>query len=191
MASVSGTRGFSAMRLSILGSNGRRSGAGAQSSSWRSRLGLQLRCDAVSYGSDGMFTGARPTTSARSSPPTRPYPGDIAAPAAAVDGSHTGSVSPPGGRPVDLPPSAVSHGTGAGRRQTVRAALGAAAGAKTRRRMSTATTTGTVARRAKPITRPQADPAGWSTAGGTQVTGQGRRDDLQSVAPLRRAGRRA
>ena len=59
MASVSGTRGFSAMRLSILGSYKRRL---AQGAAIIILGGLASGCssDAMrfSYGSDGMFTGA-------------------------------------------------------------------------------------------------------------------------------------
>ena len=117
MASVSGTRGFIAMRLSILGSNERRlaQGAAIHHPRW-SRLGLQLRCDAVHLrDSDGMFTGS--TTNQRQIiAPNQPYPGD-SVPAAAVDGSHTGSIAREAVKPVDLSPSRVSHRcAGAGRR---------------------------------------------------------------------------
>src|SRR4051794_23533462 len=93
MASVSGTRGFSAMRLSILGSYERRL---AQGAAVLILGGLASGCssDAMrfSYGSDGMFTGA--TTNQRQIiAPNQAYPGD-SAPAAAVDGSHAGSISP-------------------------------------------------------------------------------------------------
>ena len=76
MASVSGTRGFSAMRLSILGSYERRL---AQGAAIIILGGLASGCssDAMrfSYGSDGMFTGA--TSNQRQIiAPNQAYPGD-------------------------------------------------------------------------------------------------------------------
>src|SRR6185369_6541517 len=53
-----------------------------------------------SYGSDGMFTGATPNQR-QIIAPNQPYPGDPV-PAAAVDGSHTGSIAREAVTPVDL-----------------------------------------------------------------------------------------
>ncbi len=110
MASVWVMRGFGAMRLSTLRSYERRL---AQGAAIIILGGLASGCssDAMrfTYGSDGMFTGA--TSNQRQIiAPNQAYPGD-SVPAAAVDGSHTGSIAREAVKPVDLSPSAVSHNT--------------------------------------------------------------------------------
>ncbi len=198
MASVSGTRGFSAMRLSILGSYERRL---AQGAAIIILGGLASGCSSdvmrFSYGSDGMFTGA--TSNQRQIiAPNQALSRRQPVPPAAVDGSHTGSVAREAVKPVDLSPSPVSHaplapvaGT------TVAAADSAAAG----QGQEPAPGAGCVQRRR--FHRDRHREAGDRAAGRRGRSGrlvarrrhagdrQGRRDDLQSVAPLRRAGRRA
>jgi len=173
MASVSGTRGFNSMRLSVLGSYKRQL---AQGAAIIILGGLASGCssDAMrfTYGSDGMFTGA--TSNQRQIiAPNQAYPGD-SVPPAAVDGSHTGSIAREAVKPVDLSPPAVSHATLAPVAGTKLAAADskplikvknpdlapAASGGLDK------TTTGTV----KSDIATEADPAGWSRAGGTQVT---------------------
>ena len=176
MASVSGTRGFSAMRLSILGSYERRL---AQGAAVIILGGLASGCssDAMrfSYGSDGMFTGA--TSNQRQIiAPNQAYPGD-SIPPAAVDGSHTGSIARGAVKPVDLSPSPVSRTSLAPVAGTTVAAADSQPLAKVKNpRLAPAksaaidsTVTGTVksGQRAAPV---EGDPIGWSRAGGTQVT---------------------
>lgn len=178
MASVSGTRGFSTMRLSVLESYKRRLAHGAAIIVIG---GLASGCssDAMrfSYGSDGMFTGA--TSNQRQIiAPNQPFPNENAVPPSAVDGSHTGSVARQAVKPVDLSPSAVSHGSLAPVAGTAVAATDSQplvkmknpdlAPAKSGRLASTVA--GTV--KPETVASPAADgdPAGWSRAGGTQVT---------------------
>ena len=178
MASVSGTRGFSAMRLSILGSCERRL---AQGAAVIIIGGLASGCssDAMrfSYGSDGMFTGA--TANQRQIiAPNQAYPGDTV-PAAAVDGSHTGSIAGEAIKPVDLSLSPVSHNSLAQVAGTTVAAADSEPLVKAKNpRLAPATsggldttTTGAVksGEPAAPLSA-EGDPIGWSRTGGTQVT---------------------
>src|SRR4051812_39738834 len=119
-----------------------------------------------SYGTDGMFTGA--TANQRQIiAPNQPYPGDTV-PAAAVDGSHTGSIARGAVTPVDLSPKPVSKSALA----PVAGTSIASADSKPLVKLAQpaphhldTTTTGSVKSQAS-----EADPVGWSRAGGTQVT---------------------
>ena len=172
MASVSGTRGFSAMRLSILGSYERRL---AQGAAVIILGGLASGCssDAMrfSYGSDGMFTGA--TSNQRQIiAPNQAYPGD-SVPAAAVDGSHTGSIAREAVKPVDLSPAPVSHTSLAPVAGTKVAAADSEPLVKVKGpRLAPATSGGLDSTVTGTVKSGQAesDPAGWSRTGGTQVT---------------------
>ena len=186
-------RGFSAMRLSVLGSNERRLAHGAAIIILG---GLASGCssDAMrfTYGSDGMFTGA--TSNQRQIiAPNQPYPGDSSA-GRRRSTARTRARSPArrSSRSTCRHPPSATH------------TLAPVAGTRLRpptpsrcsrsrtptwRRQPAASTdsTGTVkprSRDARPIRSAGRAPA----APGHR---QGRRDRLQSVAPLRRAGRRA
>ena len=178
MASVSGTRGFSVMGLSILESYKRRLAHGAAIVVIG---GLASGCSSdvmrFSYGSDGMFTGA--TSNQRQIiAPNQAFPGDSTVPPSAVDGSHTGSVARGAVKPVDLSPSPVSQAPLAPVAGTTVAAADSPPLVKVKNpRLAPAassgvdsTATGTV----KPATvaspAVEGDPVGWSRAGGTQVT---------------------
>jgi murein DD-endopeptidase MepM/ murein hydrolase activator NlpD len=172
MASVSGTRGFSAMRLSILGSYERRLAQGAAVIALGA-LASGCSSDAMrfSYGSDGMFTGA--TSNQRQIiAPNQAYPGD-SVPAAAVDGSHTGSIAREAVKPVDLSPAPVSHTSLAPVAGTKVAAADSEPLVKVKNpRLAPATSGGldtTVTGTVK-SGQAESDPAGWSRTGGTQVT---------------------
>ena len=178
MASVSGTRGFSAMRLSILGSYKRRLAHGAAIAVIG---GLASGCSSdvmrFSYGSDGMFTGA--TSNQRQIiAPNQAFPGDSTVPPSAVDGSHTGSVARGAVKPVDLSPSPVSQAPLAPVAGTTVAAADSTPLVKVKNpRLAPAASSGvdaTVTGAVKPATvaspAVEGDPIGWSRAGGTQVT---------------------
>ena len=180
MASVSGTRGFSAMRLSVLGSYERRLAQGA-AVIVLGALASGCSSDVMrfSYGGDGMFTGA--TSNQRQIiAPNQAFPGD-SVPPAAVDGSHTASIAREAVKPVDLSPSPVSHTSLAPIAGTAMAAANSEPLVKVKNPRlapasstkldptATATVTTNVSQAAAPPAA-EGDPIGWSRAGGTQVT---------------------
>jgi len=138
-----------------------------------------------SDGVDGIFTASTDNQRSIIKPESQPYPGDVQA--APVDGSHTGSVSREAVKPVDL-----ASNSPVGRRSlapvsaTTKPAPALApasakplAPAKTETAASAPldrTVTGTVAPKPQPVVEQPApvvaeeEPAGWSRAGGTQVT---------------------
>ena len=157
------------MRLSILGSFERRL---AQGAAIIILGGLASGCSSdtarFNYGTDGMSTGSV-NGERQVIAPDQPYPGNNPVPAASIDGSHTGSINRDAVTPVDLSAKPVSRTALA----PVAGTTSAPADSKPLVKVDT-TVTGTV--KPAPVEKTNAplaaegDPAGWSRAGGTQVT---------------------
>ena len=115
-------------------------------------------------GVDGIFTASTANQRSIIKGDAQPFPGDAAVKPVAADGDYTGSISRDAVKPVDLTASAVTRSSLPTAQTSV--AAPAAAPAPLDR-----TTTATVQPAPAVAARPAAEePAGWSRAGGTQVT---------------------
>ena len=113
-------------------------------------------------GVDGIFTASTANQRSIIKNEAQPYPGDAARPAPAA-GDYTGSVSRDAVKPVDLTASAVT-------RSSLPSAQPQSAAPTATTRLDN-TTTATVQPAPSVAARPAAEePAGWSRAGGTQIT---------------------
>lgn len=126
-------------------------------------------------GVDGIFTASTNNQRSIIKPESQPYPGDVQA--AALDGSHVGSVSREAVKPVDLASSSVSRGNLAPASPTVQPAPAAAVTPQPPKVQTAAlapvdqSVTGTMSSRPQPApVAAEEEAAGWSRAGGTQVT---------------------
>ncbi len=114
-------------------------------------------------GVDGIFTASTANQRSIIKGEAQPFPGDAAVKPVAAAGDYTGSVSRDAVKPVDLTASAVT-------RSSLPTAQPSAAAPAASAPLDS-TTTATVQPAPAVAARPEAEePAGWSRAGGTQVT---------------------
>lgn len=155
------------MRLSVLKVDERRLLRGA---AMIVAGGLVAGCSSgatrFSAGVDDLFTSSTPNQRAIIKNEPQPYPGDRVAPAAAVDGSYTGSVSRDAVKPVDLSTSAVTRSSLPTPQTSAPVSAPAAAASAPAERPAVAATP----QPADPARQLPEEVGGWSRAAGTQIT---------------------